>query len=287
MNNNQKSIRENPINAYLKNNSKTIINNITTNNLSSKDFTIINNFIKQVFNNHYYVFKTDFTNDEILSTGWLATMKTINKINKLNLNIDFDIYLYVSLRREFAKFIYEEKHKTTQYFKYANNSLLTSIADFCIDYYKQYNEYPKDKIIIDKFKLNKDINKFILNEVERLIFIRNIREESIDQIEFNDKSKLLEEINSKIHSKNMEDIIFVKEIATLIYKLADTYLDPRNKQIYIRKLPIDENGNLKDVKTLKEISKEFGLSKERIRQIIKTADKKVKCRVQKIIKNTI
>jgi RNA polymerase sigma factor (sigma-70 family) len=271
------------IEKYLNDNKQSIINNIKTNSLNKEQLNVLNKFIIKTFNQHYYIFKSEIDNDEILSIGWISILKNINNINS---NINFDIYLYTNLRRSFAKFIYEEKQKTTQYFKYFNSSLLNSIATFYTEYYNNNNSYPTEDIIINKFNIEKSKSKYIIPEVERILFMLSIREESINNIQFDDKNKIFEEISSKAFSENIEDKIFIKEISKIIYDLIEQYLDERNQNIYISKLPIDRDGNLKTSKTLQEIGKEYGLSKERIRQIIKSADKKIKVKVQQVLKTT-
>ena len=138
-----------------------------------------------------------------------------------------------------------------------------------LQYYKNYKNYPPDEYIKEKLNINDDTLSY-LKEIE------NFNTISIHQKAKNDDNESDELIDFVSSKSNEYDKLMDKEEISEFLNVIKSSLTPKEYYIlYYRVLTDDEK------KTLEAISKELGVTRERIRQIEVKILKKVKPLINK------
>jgi RNA polymerase sigma factor (sigma-70 family) len=240
--------------------------------------TIVKSIVKKSIKNFN---SSALDKDDIYQSGWLGALIAYNKFIKLNEyksidsneipkhNLsDKDFFLLFYKYSNF--FIYSEVMKAISLqlnkseYLYKNNTLhiFNKIKQFANNYNNQYNKFPDDDIIIKKFNVDKDI--YCKRIKPYLLKINEIKFNNLSDIMLNNKD-LLTNLDISI-TDNIENKIYTQELITKITEYVDKYLDERSRDIFKRYFGLKPYNKSY---TYTEIAKEYQLSKERIRQIVK------------------
>ena len=231
-----------------------------------------NNFFKRnirlVFSIAKKYYNSSFSLSDLTQEGTLGLIDAINKYDYL-LGNRFSTYATYWIRQKIYQMIKTNGNMIRKPDLVIKQNKLYN--DFVSSYFNKYGKYPNvQEISIGTGLSISDINEIILNSVNYASLESSVKNDTED-------GTLLKNLLPDT-KENTEKDVLDKELANLINLSFSKYLSEKEKTVLIKRFGLDGS----KPKNLEEIGKEYGITRERIRQIEKKALIKMKRNDKKI-----
>ena len=231
-----------------------------------------NNFFKRnirlVFSIAKKYYNSSFSLSDLTQEGTLGLIEAINKYDYL-LGNRFSTYATYWIRQKIYQMLKTNGNMIRKPDLVIKQNKLYN--DFVSTYFNKYGKYPNvQEISIGTGLSISDINEIVLDLANCASLENPVKNDSED-------GSLLKNLLPDTKEDTEKDVLD-KELANLINLSFSKYLSEKEKTVLIKRFGLDGS----EPKNLEEIGKEYGITRERIRQIEKKALIKMKRNDKKI-----